>query len=268
MCIRDSARARNLHRCAQVVCDQYQGVFPSELDRLQALPGIGRSTAGAIVSLAMNGRAPILDGNVKRVLARYHAVEGWPGQRAVADELWHFAEDHTPELRVADYTQAIMDLGATCCTRSQPHCSACPLSAGCVAALNNRQADFPGRKPPKTTPTRDRWMAVVTRSPGEVLLQKRPASGIWCGQAHGGHGVQTEPLQVVSVNFYGGGDFPVCRAVSPDRVRPEFEMGESVLESGIVNTGLGGHSHRVLNPVFGCEFVFKLGWRPQTAPDP
>lgn len=175
------ARARNLHRCAQVVCDQYQGVFPSELDRLQALPGIGRSTAGAIVSLAMNGRAPILDGNVKRVLARYHAVEGWPGQRAVADELWHFAEQHTPELRVADYTQAIMDLGATCCTRSQPHCSACPLSAGCVAAFNNRQADFPGRKPPKTTPTRDRWMAVVTRSPGEVLLQKRPASGIWGG---------------------------------------------------------------------------------------
>lgn len=175
------ARARNLHRCAKTVCDQLGGVFPSDLAALQALPGIGRSTAGAIISLAMNRRAPILDGNVKRVLARYHAVEGWPGHRVVSDVLWDFAEHHTPLARVADYTQAIMDLGATCCTRSRPACDTCPLSAGCVAASSGRQSEFPGRKPPKDTPTRERWMAVITRNPSEVLLQKRPTSGIWGG---------------------------------------------------------------------------------------
>ena len=175
------ARARNLHRCAKQVCNMYGGAFPTNLSELEALPGIGRSTAGAILSLAMEIRAPILDGNVKRVLARYHAVEGWPGQRAVVDSLWRHAEHHTPLERVADYTQAIMDLGATCCTRSQPRCLHCPLEPGCAAKALGRQADFPGRKPRKKIPTRQRWLAVVTRAPGEVLLQKRPGSGIWGG---------------------------------------------------------------------------------------
>ena len=175
------ARARNLHRCAKQVCDMHGGAFPTNLLELEALPGIGRSTAGAILCLAMDTRAPILDGNVKRVLARYHAVEGWPGQRAVVDSLWHHAEHHTPLERVADYTQAIMDLGATCCTRSQPRCLHCPLESGCAAKALSRQADFPGRKPRKQIPTRQRWLAVVTRTPGEVLLQKRPNSGIWGG---------------------------------------------------------------------------------------
>ena len=175
------ARARNLHRCAKQICDMHGGAFPTNLAELEALPGIGRSTAGAILSLAMEIRAPILDGNVKRVLARYHAVEGWPGQRAVVDSLWRHAEHHTPLERVADYTQAIMDLGATCCTRSQPRCLHCPLEPGCAAKALSRQADFPGRKPRKQIPTRQRWLAVVTRTPGEVLLQKRPNSGIWGG---------------------------------------------------------------------------------------
>ena len=175
------ARARNLHRCAQEVCALHDGVFPHDLAGLEALPGIGRSTAGAILSLAMDARAPILDGNVKRVLARYHAVEGWPGQRAVSDTLWSHAEHHTPRKRVADYTQAIMDLGATCCTRSQPLCEQCPLTRGCAARAQDRQSDFPGRKPRKQIPLRQRWLAVVTRAPGEVLLQKRPNSGIWGG---------------------------------------------------------------------------------------
>jgi len=175
------ARARNLHRCAKQVCNMYGGAFPTNLSELEALPGIGRSTAGAILSLAMEIRAPILDGNVKRVLARYHAVEGWPGQRSVVDSLWRHAEHHTPLERVADYTQAIMDLGATCCTRSQPRCLHCPLEPGCAAKALGRQADFPGRKPRKKIPTRQRWLAVVTRAPGEVLLQKRPGSGIWGG---------------------------------------------------------------------------------------
>ena len=175
------ARARNLHRCAKQVCALHNGVFPHDLAALEALPGIGRSTAGAILSLAMDTQAPILDGNVKRVLARYHAVEGWPGQRAVSDTLWSHAEHHTPRKRVADYTQAIMDLGATCCTRSQPLCEQCPLTRGCAARAQDRQSDFPGRKPRKQIPLRQRWLAVVTRAPGEVLLQKRPNSGIWGG---------------------------------------------------------------------------------------
>ena len=175
------ARARNLHRCAKQVCASHNGVFPTDLAGLEALPGIGRSTAGAILSLAMDSRAPILDGNVKRVLARYHAVEGWPGQRPVSDTLWSFAEHHTPKERLADYTQAIMDLGATCCTRSRPVCERCPLERGCAASAQGRQRDFPGRKPRKQIPLRQRWLAVVTRAPGEVLLQKRPDSGIWGG---------------------------------------------------------------------------------------
>ena len=175
------ARARNLHRCAKQVCASLNGIFPCDLAGLEALPGIGRSTAGAILSLAMDTRAPILDGNVKRVLARYHSVEGWPGQRAVSDRLWSFAEHHTPQDRLADYTQAIMDLGATCCTRSRPACEQCPLERGCVARAQNRQSDFPGRKPRKQIPLRQRWLAVVTREPGEVLLERRPDSGIWGG---------------------------------------------------------------------------------------
>ena len=175
------ARARNLHRCAKQVCVSHNGVFPNDLEGLEALPGIGCSTAGAILSLAMDTRAPILDGNVKRVLARYHAVEGWPGQRVVSDRLWSFAEHHTPQKRVADYTQAIMDFGATCCTRSRPACEQCPLKRGCAAYAQDRQGDFPGRKPRKPIPLRQRWLSVVTRAPGEGRLQKRPDSGIWGG---------------------------------------------------------------------------------------
>ena len=175
------ARARNLHRCAKQICASHKGTFPSDLAGLEALPGIGRSTAGAILSLAMDTRAPILDGNVKRVLARYHGVEGWPGQRAVSDTLWSHAEHHTPQQRVADYTQAIMDLGATCCKRSRPACQQCPLATGCAARAKGQQSEFPGRKPRKKIPLRQRWLAVVTRAPGEVLLEKRPDSGIWGG---------------------------------------------------------------------------------------
>jgi len=175
------ARARNLHRCAKQVCASHKGVFPNDRAGLEALPGIGRSTAGAILALAMDTRAPILDGNVKRVFARYHAVAGWPGQRVVSDTLWSHAENHTPQKRVADYTQAIMDLGATCCTRSRPICEQCPLKRGCAACAQGRQSDFPGRKPRKQIPLKQRWLAVVTRAPGEVLLQKRSDSGIWGG---------------------------------------------------------------------------------------
>ena len=175
------ARARNLHRCAKQICDAHEGVFPSDLAGLEALPGIGRSTAGAILSLSMDTRAPILDGNVKRVLARYHAIAGWPGQRAVSERLWACAEEHTPWDRVAHYTQAIMDLGATCCTRNQPDCARCPLTRDCLAQQQNNPTAYPGKKPRKKVPERQRWLAVVTRSAGDVLLEKRPPSGIWGG---------------------------------------------------------------------------------------
>ncbi|MFK7829701.1 MAG: A/G-specific adenine glycosylase [Congregibacter sp.] len=175
------ARARNLHKTAKLVVAEHDGLFPANLDALQALPGIGRSTAGAILSSALGGRAPILDGNVKRVLARFHAVEGWPGKTVIADALWTLAEAHTPRERVADYTQAIMDLGATLCTRSSPDCEHCPVEADCDANSLGRQADFPGRKPKKTIPTHATVFAMALTPSGELFLQRRPARGIWGG---------------------------------------------------------------------------------------
>ena len=127
------ARARNMHNAARRVVENFGGEFPQSVEELENLPGIGRSTAGAIAALSMNLRAPILDGNVKRVLTRFHAIEGWPEQTKVKNELWQIAEQLTPKKDVAAYTQAIMDLGATICTRSGPICNACPLNESCVA---------------------------------------------------------------------------------------------------------------------------------------
>ena len=175
------ARARNLHRAAQQVCTDHGGEFPGSLEGLQSLPGVGRSTAGAILSIAFGQRAAILDGNVKRVLARYHAVAGWPGETAVHRTLWDCAEEHTPQARVADYTQAMMDLGATLCTRSRPRCEDCPLQHTCAAQAQGRQSEFPGKKPRKTIPIRNTVFLILRDAQGEVLLQQRPPSGIWGG---------------------------------------------------------------------------------------
>ena len=175
------SRARNLHAAAQAIRDSHGGSFPEELGKVMALPGIGRSTAGAILSLACGQQHPILDGNVKRVLSRYHAVEGWPGKREVEQRLWKLAEEHTPHQRTAAYTQAIMDLGATLCTRSKPRCSDCPLGNGCQALADGRIADFPGKKPRKTLATKRTAMLLLENSQGELLLERRPPSGIWGG---------------------------------------------------------------------------------------
>ena len=175
------ARARNLHKAAGIVMAEHGGVVPREQRALEALPGIGRSTAGAIRALACGHFAVILDGNVKRVLARYHAIDGWPGKAAVADRLWTLAEAHTPTERVADYTQAMMDLGATVCTRSQPRCAACPLAEDCQARAAGRQADFPGRRPRKALPERHTRMLLLRDAEGQVLLEQRPPTGIWGG---------------------------------------------------------------------------------------
>jgi A/G-specific adenine glycosylase len=174
------ARARNLHRTAGILRDEYGGELPADFAQLLALPGIGRSTAGAMLSLAFGQRQPILDGNVKRVLARYHAIPGWPGNAAVAAELWAQAETHTPHERVAAYTQAMMDLGATVCMRTQPACPDCPLREDCVAQLQGVQAMYPGRKARNTRPLRQTCM-LLAHFDGAVFREKRPPSGIWGG---------------------------------------------------------------------------------------
>ncbi|HEY9183517.1 MAG TPA: A/G-specific adenine glycosylase [Gammaproteobacteria bacterium] len=175
------ARARNLKRAADIAAERHAGRVPETFDELHALPGIGRSTAGAILSQAFDQRWPILDGNVKRVLARYHAVEGWPGTASVAAELWRHAEAHTPYERVAAYTQAIMDLGATLCTRSRPACTVCPLAADCAAAKAGTQAQYPAPRPKRDRAQRSVAVLVVSAPDGRVLLERRPASGIWGG---------------------------------------------------------------------------------------
>jgi len=174
------ARARNLHKCAQTVVEQYAGQFPKSVAELEALPGIGRSTAGAIASISMGVYAAILDGNVKRVLARFHAIEGWPGNKKVADEMWEIAQDYTPQKRTGDYTQAMMDLGATLCTRSKPGCEICPLHAQCEAYAQNRVKEFPHSKPKKDKPIKATQMLIIEHQ-GKVLLQQQPQSGIWGG---------------------------------------------------------------------------------------
>ena len=175
------ARARNLLKCARVVQADHGGVFPDTVAGLESLPGIGRSTAGAIVSMAYGKPAAILDGNVKRVLARHAGIEGWPGQAAVHRELWELAEALTPTERCRDYTQAMMDLGATVCTRSKPDCDRCPLAKSCVARQRGEQSRFPGGKPRKALPVRSTTMLIIRNSAGEVFLSRRPSKGIWGG---------------------------------------------------------------------------------------
>jgi len=174
------ARARNLHKCAQTVVEKYHGVFPDTVEELESLSGIGRSTAGAIASISMGKHASILDGNVKRVLARFHAVEGWPGNKKVSDQMWEIADRYTPAKRTGDYTQAMMDMGATLCTRSKPACELCPLVNQCEAYAQKRVKDFPYSKPKKEKPVRSTRMLMI-RHKGEYLLQQQPSSGIWGG---------------------------------------------------------------------------------------
>ncbi len=175
------ARARNLHRAAQVVVRDFAGSLPSDLDTLTDLPGIGRSTAGAILALGHGRRAPILDGNVKRVLTRCYGIYGWPGRREVNERLWELAERETPQRETAAYTQAIMDLGATVCTRSRPRCAACPLVAVCHAHRYGEQQLLPTGKIKKSLPVRQVIFALLENEQGEVLLQKRPPAGVWGG---------------------------------------------------------------------------------------
>jgi A/G-specific adenine glycosylase len=175
------ARGRNLHKAAQHIVASHDGELPCDLHDLLGLPGIGRSTAGAILSVGFGRRAPILDGNVKRVLARFHAIDGHPSQTAVANEMWRHAESHTPTQRVADYTQAIMDLGALACTRASPHCDTCPLEMRCVAHQTHTVPNYPTPRPAKKLPVRRAKMYLVTDDQRRCLLERRPPTGLWGG---------------------------------------------------------------------------------------
>jgi A/G-specific adenine glycosylase len=168
------ARARNLHKAATIICDDYAGKFPQGFTDIVALPGIGRSTAGAICAIALQQHYPILDGNVKRVLARYQTIAGWPGNNKVADALWQVAEILTPQKRIADYTQAMMDLGATICTRSKPKCDLCPLEKSCQAKQQQSIAHYPGKKPKKEKPVKQTTMLILRTADNAVLLERRP----------------------------------------------------------------------------------------------
>jgi A/G-specific adenine glycosylase len=175
------ARARNLHRAARHVAERHGGEFPADLEALRALPGVGRSTAGAILSLGLRRRAPILDGNVKRVLCRYAGLTGWPGETRTERELWRLSEAYTPTERAADYNQAMMDLGATVCAKRAPVCGACPVRAGCAALRLGLTGAIPAPKPRRELPVRNCFLLVLQDREGGIYLEKRPPAGIWGG---------------------------------------------------------------------------------------
>jgi A/G-specific adenine glycosylase len=174
------ARARNLHKTAKLIQSDHQGEFPQLIEDVIALPGIGRSTAAAVLSLALNKHHAILDGNVKRVLARCYTVDGYNGQTSFEKALWPITDKLTPKIQVAHYNQAMMDLGALVCTRSKPNCEQCPLQSGCLAFAGSEQSNYPQKKPKKTTPVKSTIM-VIPRINHKVLMEKRPPSGIWGG---------------------------------------------------------------------------------------
>lgn len=175
------SRARNLHKAAQMVMQEFAGEFPKQPQELESLPGVGRSTAGAIGSFAFGQPSPILDGNVKRVLARCFAISGWPGNGQVLKKLWEISEKLTPIEQTAAYNQAMMDLGALICTRSKPRCMDCPLQEKCQAYQQDTIADYPGKKPKKARPSKFIYWPILVDENNRLLLCKRPPTGIWGG---------------------------------------------------------------------------------------
>ncbi len=175
------SRARNLHKAANICVEQYNGQLPDNPEQLEALPGIGRSTANAIISQSADAILPILDGNVKRVLTRHAGIYGWPGQSKVARQLWELAEQRLPDSDGANYTQASMDLGAMLCTRTRPKCGQCPVSADCFALHNDQLGELPGKKPKLNRPEQPLDVLIIRDTENRLLLQRRPPAGIWGG---------------------------------------------------------------------------------------
>ena len=174
------SRARNLHNAAQTIMDEFDGEFPEDFEKIQTLSGIGRSTAAAIASFAFQQNQPILDGNVKRVLARHFLIEGWTGSPKIEKALWALAETLVPDQEMIAYTQGLMDLGATICTRSKPKCELCPLNVHCMALAKNQTKALPTPKPRKAIPQKQTTMLLLLNG-NEVMLEKRPPNGIWGG---------------------------------------------------------------------------------------
>jgi A/G-specific adenine glycosylase len=197
------ARGRNLHRAAQQTVAEHGGEMPRDFEAVVALPGVGRSTAAAILAQAYGERHAILDGNVKRVLARHAAIAGWPGVPAVAARLWARSEALLPARRLADYTQALMDLGATLCTARKPACERCPVAADCAARLSGRIADFPSSKPRRARPQRRSLLLLVERDDGSLLLERRPPAGIWGGLWCPPVIDEAEPAETILRDRYG-----------------------------------------------------------------
>ncbi|MCK5334686.1 MAG: NUDIX domain-containing protein, partial [Gammaproteobacteria bacterium] len=213
------ARCRNLHKSARLIIEQGLTDLPDDREALEALPGIGRSTAAAILAQVWNQAEAILDGNVKRVLTRHQCISGWTGSRAVLKQLWPLAEALTPDQRVADYTQAIMDLGATVCKRSKPACNDCPVSSDCLALKNECVHELPTPKKKKLMPEKSRRFLIIKNNNQQILLEKRPPTGIWgglwsfpelelqedinefCQQQLGIHVIKTEECEVVKHTF-------------------------------------------------------------------
>lgn len=206
-------RARHLHAAAKQCTAQHAGELPRDFDALAALPGIGRSTAGAILALAHDQHHAILDGNVKRVLSRFHDVQGWPGERAVENVLWTHAEAHTPTTRCADYTQAIMDLGATVCTRSRPRCDACPHAHACIAHRDGLTDAIPVRRPTRALPEKRTVFAILRDRHDRVLLQRRPPTGVWPGlwslpEAADPHAARELAARLAGIDDSAGAELP------------------------------------------------------------
>lgn len=176
------ARAKNMHAAAKMIMDKHQGIFPTDFNQVLALPGIGRSTAGAILTICFKKRYAILDGNVKRVLSRFFGVGDWLNDPKTVEKLWILSEENTPHKRVADYTQAIMDFGAMLCTRTKPNCDVCPLQTACEAKQSGQIENFAKTRPLLKNPKRaTRLMMLVNPKNKLILLEKRPIKGIWGG---------------------------------------------------------------------------------------
>jgi A/G-specific adenine glycosylase len=175
------ARARNLHRAAGMIESEFDGRFPTAIEDVMRLPGIGRSTAAAILAQSLDQRHAILDGNVKRVLCRYAMIRGWPGSSETQRRLWTLSEQLTPQSRVRDYTQAVMDLGATLCTRNQPDCPTCPVNDDCLSYLNDAVAEYPAAKPARKMPVRKTNMLLIRNDKEQICLLQRPSTGLWGG---------------------------------------------------------------------------------------
>jgi len=218
------ARARNLHKAAQRVMNEFRGRFPKEIEQVMSLPGVGRSTAGAILSLSGKQRYPILDGNVKRVLARHGAIEGWSGNKKIMDQLWLLSDELTPDKQVAEYNQAMMDMGATLCTRTRPACERCPVAMDCQALTRGLVDQLPTPKKKKTLPQRKTRMLVIEND-GSLLLEKRPPSGIWGGLW----------------------SLPECSVVTDVFTYCKSEIGFTVTESGSQECWFHTFSHYRLN---------------------